>query len=117
MDPANGVDIMEGMGAAFILGMGGLAVFYEIDLFCTVYYFLTAPKTPMRSVLSVLSNLTLLLVFFADYTVEFGRRCFPNVFEAPFEEWVIPVGLFFVYILLKTVRLALGAPTPKEETV
>ena len=33
MDPANGVDILEGVGAAIALILGGFAVFYELDLF------------------------------------------------------------------------------------
>ena len=44
MDPANGVDILEGFGAALTLIVGGLVVFYELDLFYTVYYFLIKPK-------------------------------------------------------------------------
>ena len=40
MDPANGVDIMEGMGAAFLIIIGGFVILCELDLFFTVYYFL-----------------------------------------------------------------------------
>ena len=45
MDPANGVDIMEGMGAAFLIIIGGFVILCELDLFFTVYYFLMKPKT------------------------------------------------------------------------
>ena len=40
MDPANGVDILEGVGAAMLIIVGGLVTLCEIDLFFTVYYFL-----------------------------------------------------------------------------
>ena len=37
MDPTNGVDILEGFGAVLIMMVGGFVVFYELDLFYTVY--------------------------------------------------------------------------------
>ena len=49
MDPANGVDIMEGMGAAFLIIIGGFVILCELDLFFTVYYFLVKPKTSQKS--------------------------------------------------------------------
>ena len=64
MDPANGVDILEGFGAVITLMVGGFVVFYELDLFYTVYYFLIYPKTIAESILNLLANATLLLVFF-----------------------------------------------------
>ena len=67
MDPANGVDIMEGLGAVLLMIVGGFVVFYELDLFYTVYYFLIQPKTTAKSILNILSNLSLLLVFFNKY--------------------------------------------------
>ena len=67
MDPANSVDIMEGMGAALLIIIGGFVVLYELDLFYTVYYFLIKPKTIAKSILNILANLSLLLSFFNDF--------------------------------------------------
>ena len=39
MDPANGVDILEGVGAGIAIAIGMIAVFVEVDIFFTVYYF------------------------------------------------------------------------------
>ena len=35
MDPANGVDILEGLGVAMIMIVTGFLLVYEIDLFYT----------------------------------------------------------------------------------
>ena len=70
MDPANGVDILEGFGAVLTMMVGGFVVFYELDLFYTVYYFFIKPKTVAKSILNILSNLSLLLIFFSEYYKE-----------------------------------------------
>ena len=67
MDPANGVDILEGVGAGIALAFGIFAVFYEIDLFYTVYYFSISQKTKTESILNILSNMSLLSMFFYNY--------------------------------------------------
>ena len=67
MDPANGVDILEGFGAVLAIMIGACVVFYELDLFYTVYYFLIKPKNIAKSILNILANASLLLVFLADY--------------------------------------------------
>lgn len=94
MDPANGVDIMEGMGAAMLIVLGGFVVFYEIDLFYTVYYFLIMPKTTVKSVLNVLSNVSLLLQFFV---VHIARIISVS------EETDLALALFCIYIVLRAV--------------
>ncbi len=38
MNPANGVDILEGLGAVLTIMVGAFVIFYELDLFYTVYY-------------------------------------------------------------------------------
>ena len=45
MDPANGVDIMEGMGAAFLIIIGGFVILCELDLFlpCIIFRLNTRP--------------------------------------------------------------------------
>ena len=90
MDPANGVDIMEGMGAAFLIIIGGFVVFYELDLFYTTYYFLIKPKTITRSILNILANLSLLLVFF--------NESYKDVFA---EDVIAPRIVFVMYVVLR----------------
>ena len=114
MDPANGVDIMEGMGAAFLIIIGGLVVFYELDLFYTVYYFFIRPKTLIKSILVIFSNLTLLLVLFSGNIIDFVRIHFRNIVGSPFEEGIIPIGLFLIYFILKMVSLMISCYAERE---
>ena len=67
---ASGVDYLSKyFGLFHLLIHGTLAILYELDLFCTVCYFLVKPKTKIKSVLNILCNLSLflclLLIFFA----------------------------------------------------
>ena len=94
MDQANGVDIMEGMGAAMLIVLGGFVVFYEFDLFYTVYYFLVKPKTITKSILNILSNFSLLLQFFV---VRIARALSIS------EETNLAIALFFIYVVLRVV--------------
>ena len=64
-------DDIVGLGAAIILVIGGFVVFYELDLFYTLYYFFVKPKTIAKSILNVLANLTLVIVYFTDYISHF----------------------------------------------
>lgn len=66
MDPANGVDLLEGIGAVLILVLGGLAVFYEFDLFFTIYYFVARPKTKLRTALNIIAHLCLISTVFCN---------------------------------------------------
>ncbi len=91
MDPANGVDILEGLGAVFCLLVGGFVAFYELDLFYTVYYFFIMPKAAARSILNILSNLSLLLLFFSNH--------YKNIFK---EDAIAPLIVFAVYIVFRT---------------
>lgn len=94
MDPANGIYIMRGMGAAMLLVLGGFVVFYEFDLFYTVYYFFIKPKTVAKSVLNILSNVSLLLVFFSG-----------NIADtlSVSEETNVTVAAFCIYLVLRSV--------------
>ena len=92
MDPANGIDIMEGFGAVLIMMVGGFVVFYEIDLFYTVYYLIIKPKTIPKTVLNILSNLSLLLIFFCGY--------YKDIFR---EDVIAPLLVFLIYAVLRTV--------------
>ena len=100
MDPANGVDIFEGFGAVLIAVVGGFVVFYELDLFYTAYYFLIMPKTIAKSILSVLSNLTLLIMFFTDSIAHFLFKYVSQIFV---EEVILLFALFFIYVILRIV--------------
>ena len=90
MDPANGVDILEGFGAVLTIIIGAFVVFYELDLFYTVYYFLTKPKTIVKSILNILANMSLLLIFFADY--------YKNIFS---EDVIAIFIVLTIYVVLR----------------
>ena len=90
MNPANGVDILEGFGAVLAIMIGAFVVFYELDLFYTVYYFLIKPKTMAKSILNILANASLLLIFFADY--------YKNIF---LEDVIAPLLVFAIYIAMR----------------
>ena len=94
MNPANGVDILEGFGAVLAIMIGAFVVFYELDLFYTVYYFLIKPKTIAKSTLNILANVSLLLIFFADY--------YKNIF---LEDVIAPLLVFVIYIALRISSL------------
>ena len=90
MDPANGVDILEGFGAVLAIMIGTFVVFYELDLFYTVYYFLIKPKTIVKSILNILANMSLLLIFFTDY--------YKNVFS---EDVIAIFIVLTIYVVLR----------------
>ena len=90
MDPANGVDILEGFGAVLAIMIGAFVVFYELDLFYRVYYFLIMPKTIVKSILNILANMSLLLIFFADY--------YKNVFS---EDVIAIFIVLTIYVVLR----------------
>ncbi len=100
MDPANGVDILEGFGAVLTLVVGGFVVFYELDLFYTVYYFFIKPKTVTKTILNVLSNLTLLTIIFIDSIAHFLFKYVSEIFG---EEIILLFALFFIYVILRIV--------------
>lgn len=106
MDPNNGVDIMEGMGAAMLIVLGGFVVFYEFDLFYTVYYFLVKPKTITKSILNILSNVSLLLQFFV---ARIARALSIS------EETNLAIALFFIYLVLRTVCAFVSVNSLKQE--
>ena len=94
MNPANGVDILEGFGAVLAIMIGAFVVFYELDLFYTVYYFLIKPKTIAKSIRNILANASLLLIFFADY--------YKNIFS---KDVIAPLLIFAIYIALRISSL------------
>ena len=104
MDPANGVDILEGFGAVLTMMVGGFVVFYELDLFYTVYYFFIKPKTVAKSILNILSNLSLLLIFFSEY--------YKDIFK---EDVIAPLIVFFTYIVLRIVYVIVSTRNLAQE--
>ena len=100
MDPANGVDILEGVGAAMLIGVGILFILCEIDLFFTVYYFLIKPKTLSKSIFMALSQLMILLVIFSN---DLSHFLFLHVSEVFREEFIVIAPIFFLYVILRLV--------------
>jgi hypothetical protein len=99
MDPANGVDVFEGLGAVLTIMVGAFVIFYELDLFYLVYYFLIKPKTMAKSILNILSNFVLLLIFAGNHIA----RLF-----AITEEVIVPISLFFLYVIFRIVYIVLA---------
>ncbi len=100
MNPANGVDIFEGFGAALIVVYGGMVVFYELDLFYTTYYFFVKPRTKIKSLLNIFSNLTLLLTFFTDNIAHFLFDYVSKIFS---EESIMFLAFLLIYVVLRIV--------------
>ena len=98
MDPANGVDMMEGMGAAMIIVLGALVILCECELFCTLYYFLFKPRTTAKTVLSLLSTLTLAAVVFSGPIADVLCAHVSEVFA---EESLVTLALLFLYATLR----------------
>ena len=104
IDHANGVDILEGFDAVLTMMVGGFAVFYELDLFYTVYYFFIKPKTVAKSILNIFSNLSLLLIFFSEY--------YKDIFK---EDVRAPLIVFFTYIVLRILYLIVSTRDLAQE--
>ena len=104
MDPANGVDILEGVGAGIAIGVGVITVLFELDLFFTVYYFLVKPKTLSKLIFMILSQPLLLLVFFSGYIAKFLSEYISDVFK---EEIIVIIPIFFLYVILRIVCIAI----------
>ncbi len=104
MDPANGIDIFGGFGAVLAMLVGGFVVFYELDLFYTVYYFFVKPKTAVKSILNILSNLSLVLIFFGEY--------YADIFE---EDVIAPLIVFSTYVILRIVYLIVSTQNSAQE--
>ena len=103
-------DIMAGFGAVMIAIVGSFVIFYELDLFYTVYYFFLKPKSATKSILNVISNLTLFIIFFSDGIANFLYRCF-NAFK---EDWILPIALLLIYIILRIVCAVIPVSQPNK---
>ena len=99
-DINNSVDVFGGFGAAFYLMLGAFFVLYETDFFCTVHYFIFKLKTKLKTVLNILSNLSLLTLFIYGYLIEVYMEL--RKYESP----LLAVTLFLAYIILRTAYIA-----------
>ena len=89
-----------GFGAVITLIVGGFVVFYEFDLFYTTYYFFVKPKTIAKSILNIVSNLTLLSIIFTNTIAHFLYKYVSEVFS---EEVIVLFALLFIYVFLRIV--------------
>ena len=105
LDAANGIDKFEGFGVISLALVGGYAVFYEIDLLFTVLYFFSKRKTKLRTVINLLSNVCLLLVFFIDSIAHFLWEHVSKIFR---EEWIFAIILIMLYCILRSVYCLLA---------
>ena len=92
-------DKLVGFGAVLALMVGGF-VFYELDLFYTTYYFLIKPKTIAKSILNILANFTLVIMYFTDSISHFLFKYVSEIFG---EEVMLLFALFFTYVILRIV--------------
>ncbi len=108
----NSEDKWIGFGAILTLMVGGFVVFYEFDLFYTVYYFLIKPKTTIKSTLNILSNISLLLVIFTDYISHFLFKYVSDIFG---EEIIVLFALFLIYVILRIVCVIISFSQSTKE--
>lgn len=109
MDSANGVDLLEGFGAVLLLIFGGAVVFYEIDLFYTVWYFAFSKKKKWwRSVMNVLSHSVIAFAFIYFIAEEFF------IMELRRYE-MLPLILFFMYLIFRCVGMIISERSAKRE--
>ena len=105
MDPANGVDILEGVGAGIAIAIGMIAVFVEVDIFFTVYYFLVKPKTMLKSILIIVSQLMIILVFFSDKISHLLFKYVSDIFR---EEMFVMIPIFFFYVISRMICITIA---------
>ena len=104
MDPANGVDILEGFGSVILIMVGGLVILCEIDLFFTIYYFLIKPKTVTKTVFMILSQLLITMVFSSEDLSKFLSQHVSDIFR---EEIIIFAPIFILYITFRLICVSI----------
>lgn len=102
-------DHLAALGAIMALFLCGCFVFYECDLFYTVYYFVVSPKTALKSTLHILSHLSLVLL---GVSLELPGIIFnlPDSMKIN-TEWVAPI-LFLSYAILRSACIYAYAEDP-----
>ena len=107
MDPKTGDDIFGGAVVFLAVIIGGFIIWYELDLFYTVYYFFVKPKTLLKSTINILAILSftfVLVCFLSD-----------ALFVALGRNEKIVLYAFLAYIILRTVNLLVCAFSDKTE--
>ncbi len=105
-DPA--IDILEGLAATIVVVVGGFIVLYECDLFYTVYYLLFGQKRKAKTVLVILANITLIMIFIYSYLS--ARYMGLRKYE------IIVFILFSVYIVFKIVALFFSSDLSEQKS-
>ena len=105
-------DKFVGFGSVLILMVGGFVVFYEFDLFYTAYYFLIKPKTKAKSILNILANFTLVIMYFTDSISHFLFKYVSEIFG---EEVILLFTLFFTYVILRIACVAIPIRQSSKE--
>ena len=105
-DPA--IDILEGLEATIVVVVGGFIVLYECDLFYTVYYLLFGQKRKAKTVLVILANITLIMIFIYSYLS--ARYMGLRKYE------IIVFILFSVYIVFKIVALFFSSDLSEQKS-
>lgn len=104
MDPANGVDILEGLGATIFIVLGGFVILCELDIFFTVYYFFVKPKTLAKTIFMILSQLMLLLVIFSARLAKLLSQYVSDIFR---EDSFIILSIFFFYVAFRLICVSI----------
>lgn len=102
------IDILEGFDAYLIAVVGGFIVFYECDLFYTVYYLFFGQKRKAKTALVILANITLLLIFMYSHL--------SDIYVELLKYEITPLVLFAVYVILKVAALFFSVSTFKQES-
>ena len=97
--PTEGIQRIAG---AFGLVLGGIVIFYELDLFYTVYSLVVKNPSPVRAVFLVLSHGALLLAFLARPLCTILRDDFPGILAWDEKATFLFLGL---YALLRAFGL------------
>lgn len=97
-----------GFPSLAILFYGALLTLYELDLLVTLYYFLFSQKKLARTILNVLSNLSLVLALLYNPLSEY------SLFLRRYE--VIFYLLFLALFLFRSAFYLLGTGLRDEET-
>ena len=103
----NKVDIFTGFGSFIYILIGGFIVWYEIDLFFTIYYFAIGPKTKIKTVLNLLSNPFFLLTFIAAGIPYLAANL--NIFGT------ISIVLFILYLILRIIYIMIPSEKSKQQ--
>lgn len=111
MDPANGVDMLEGFAAAFLLMIGGFITVCELELFFVVFY-LTQKKTVAKTFFNIVCPLCLLMICACAAWDNTLLRAIPDEILAP-----LVVVTFCLHGLMRLFYLALCLADGCEKTL